>query len=110
MNDILVKKFRKGDLVEVTLGKNKGKRGIIQKVLPTKGKVVVQGINIIKKRTKPTRHSPQAQVLDIECPIDSSNVAHIDPKIGVPTRIGYKFIDNKKVRYSKKSGELIDVI
>jgi large subunit ribosomal protein L24 len=100
-------KFKKGDLVLVIAGKDKGKRGHILKVMPSSMKIVVDGINVMSKRVKPSMENPNPSVMKIEFPIDVSNVSHMDPRTGLKTRVGYKFIDGKKVRFSKKTGETI---
>jgi len=100
-------KFKKGDLVLVIAGKDKGKRGHILKVMPSSMKIVVDGINVMSKRVKPSMENPTPSEMKIEFPIDVSNVSHIDPRTGLRTRIGYKFIEGQKVRFSKKTGETI---
>ena len=108
---VMSKKFKRGDLVLVTVGKDKGKKGNITKVLTSKAKVVIAGINIAKRHTKPNRNLPNGGIISKEMPLSISNLSHIDPKTGLATRIGFKFLeDGKKVRFSKKSGELIDKI
>ena len=77
-------------------------------IIVKKGRAIVEGVNIIKKSTKPTAKSPPGRTLvEMEAPINISNLSLIDPKSGTATRIGYRFVDGKKVRYSKKSGEEI---
>ncbi|AEI88360.1 MAG: 50S ribosomal protein L24 [Candidatus Midichloria mitochondrii] len=105
------KKFRRDDEVFVIAGKDKGKKGKITKVIPDKGRVIVSGINIAKRHVKPSKKVPSGGVIPKEMPMDISNLSHIDPKSGIPTRVGFKFLeDGRKVRYAKKSGELIDKI
>jgi large subunit ribosomal protein L24 len=102
-------KLRKGDSVVVLTGKDKGKKGQITKVIPTERKVLVGGINVVKKHTKPSKMNPNGGIVSMEKPIASSNVAILDPKTDQPTRVGYKVLaDGKKVRFAKKSGEIID--
>jgi len=102
-------KLKVGDNVIVRSGADKGLKGNIIKSYPSKGKVLVQGVNIKHKYVKPSQANPNGGVLPMERPIDSSKVAHIDPKTGLPTRVGYKFLENgTKVRYAKKSGEVLD--
>ncbi|CAL7962917.1 50S ribosomal subunit protein L24 [Alphaproteobacteria bacterium] len=103
-------RLKSGDSVIITAGKDKGKTGVVQKVMPQENKVIVQGINLKKKRLKPNMKNPHAQVADVEFSLHASNVAHIDPKVGSATRVGYKFVDGKKIRYAKKSGEFIDAV
>ena len=81
---------------------------MILAAFPKKQRVIVEGINIVKKHTKPSHANPQGGIIDIEAPIHVSNVMPIDPKTGEPTRVGYKIVDGKKVRYAKKSGEILD--
>ncbi len=96
-------KFKKGDLVLVIAGKDKGKKGHIVKAMPSTMKIVIEGVNVMGKRIK----HPKPSVIQVEHPIHSSNVSHIDPRTGLRTKIGYKFEDNKKVRFSKRTGENI---
>ena len=99
---------KKGDKVQVISGKDKGKQGVILAALPKKNRVLVEGVNIVKKHAKPTQASPQGGIIEKEAPIHVSNVMPLDPKTGVPTRVGYQLVDGKKVRVAKKSGELLD--
>lgn len=100
-------KVKKGDEVIVITGKYKGKKGKILKVFPEKNKIVVSGINLVKKHTKPTQVS-EGGIITKELPIDISNVAHVDPKTGNPTKVAFKFLeDGSKVRIAKKSREII---
>lgn len=100
---------KKGDTVIVNSGKDKGKKGRVLAAYPKKDRVLVEGINLIKKHTRPSQSNPQGGIVTQEAPIHVSNVSHIDPKTGTATRIGYKVLDNgKKVRVAKKSGEVID--
>lgn len=96
-----------GDTVYVISGKDKGKTGKVKKVFTKKGKVVVEGINIVTKHLKPSSVNPQGGVVEQEAAIYSSKVMLFDEKTGKPTRVGHKIVDGKKVRYSKKSGEII---
>lgn len=100
---------KKDDTVIVITGKDKGKKGRVIAAYPRENRVLVEGINMVKKHTKPNQANPQGGIIEQEAPIHASNVMHIDPKSGKPTRIGYKVLDNgKKVRIAKKSGEAID--
>lgn len=99
--------IKKGDNVIVIAGDDKGKKGRVLEVIVKKGRAIVEGVNIIKKSTKPTAKYPQGGIVELEAPVNISNLSLIDPKSGKATRIGYKFVDGKKVRYSKKSGEEI---
>jgi len=100
-------KIRKGDKVRVVTGKNKGKSGDIIKVFPSENKVLVSGINLAKKHTKPSKTS-EGGIIQKELKLDVSNVSHIDPKTNDLTKVGYKILqDGEKVRFAKKSGEII---
>ena len=97
----------KGDKVIVIAGRDKGKTGTIQKVIPEQNRVVVEGINLRKKTNKPSQKNPDGGIVEIYAPIDASNVMLIDPKTKQPTRIGHKDVKGKKVRYAKKSGTVL---
>lgn len=99
---------KKGDTVKVITGKDKGKQGVILEAFPKKERVIVEGVNIVKKHAKPSQDNPQGGIINKEAPIHVSNVMPIDPKTGEPTRVGYKIVDGKKVRIAKKSGEVLD--
>ncbi|WP_453992418.1 50S ribosomal protein L24 [Bacillus nitroreducens] len=99
---------KKGDKVQVISGKDKGKQGVILESFPKKDRVVVEGVNIVKKHSKPSQANPQGGIISQEAPIHVSNVMPLDPKTGTPTRVGYKEVDGKKVRVAKKSGEVLD--
>ena len=99
-------RIKKGDQVIVITGRDKGKTGEVIKSMPKENKVIVQGINLVKRHTKPTQESAGG-IVTKEAPIHVSNVALIDPKDGKATRVGFKVEDGKKVRVSKRSGEVI---
>ena len=99
---------KKGDKVQVISGKDKGKQGVILAAFPKENRVIVEGVNIVKKHSKPSQLNPQGGIITKEAPSHGSNVMPLDPKTGVPTRVGYKVEDGKKVRVAKKSGELLD--
>ncbi|AIY04016.1 50S ribosomal protein L24 [Planococcus sp. PAMC 21323] len=99
---------KKGDTVKVISGKDKGKTGVVLTALPKKDRVLVEGVNIIKKHTKPNQANPQGGIVSQEAAIHVSNVMLLDPKSGEPTRVSYKVEDGKKVRVAKKSGEKLD--
>jgi large subunit ribosomal protein L24 len=99
---------KKGDKVMVISGKDKGKQGVVLASYPKKDRVLVEGVNVVKKHSKPSQANPQGGILSHEAPIHVSNVMPLDPKSGEPTRVGYKVVDNKKVRVAKKSGETLD--
>ncbi len=98
--------LRKGDMVMVVSGADKGKKGNVVEVILGKHRVIVEDVNIVKKHRKPTQNTPGG-IIEIPAPIHISNVMLVDPKSGEPTRIGRKNVDGKNVRYSKKSGEII---
>ena len=102
-------KIKKGDRVVIIAGKDKGVQGEVTKVLVDEDRVVVQGANIVTRNAKPTQFD-QGGLKRFEAPIHVSNVAHVDPRDGKPTRVGFKTDDNgRKVRIAKRSGEAIDV-
>ena len=101
-------KLKKGDKVVVLAGRDKGKEGDVLQVMPKDGRAVVSGVNVVIRHTRQTQ-TQQGGRLSKEAPIDLSNIALVDPKDGGPTRVGFKFLeDGSKVRYAKKSGEVID--
>ena len=100
-------KIKKGDNVVVITGRDKGKTGSVLQVNPTEMRVVVQGVNVAKRHTKPRPGQPGG-VVEKELPIHVSNVAHVDPKDNTPTRVGYKVVDGRKLRVAVRSGEMID--
>ena len=101
-------KVKKGDKVVVLTGKDKGKSGEVLKAIPAEGRVIVAGVNMVKKHEKPSQMS-QGGIREFETSIDVSNLAHVDPKDGKATRVGFKVLkDGKKVRVSKRSGEVLD--
>ncbi|MDC3414631.1 50S ribosomal protein L24 [Aquibacillus sp. 3ASR75-11] len=99
---------KKGDKVMVISGKDSGKQGTILESYPKKDRVLVEGVNVVKKHAKPSQDNPQGGILNQEAPIHVSNVMPIDPKSGEPTRVGYEERNGKKVRIAKKSGEALD--
>jgi large subunit ribosomal protein L24 len=101
--------IRKGDRVIVTTGRDKGKKGEVLKVFPGEDRALVQGVNMVKRHQRQTQ-TQAAGIVPKEAPIHLSNIAHVDPKSGNATRIGFKVLgDGRKVRFAKKSGEVIDV-
>ena len=99
--------IKKGDTVYVNAGNDKGKTGKVLTVIPAKDRVIVEGVNVVSKHTKPNAKQPQGGIVKQEAGIHVSNVQLIDPSQNKPTRVGYKFVDGKKIRYAKKSGEEI---
>lgn len=100
--------IKTGDKVKVITGKDKGKEGVVKAVFPKKNRVIVEGANMMKKHQKPSTFEPNGGILETEAPIHASNVMLIDASTGEPTRVGYKVEDGKKVRVSKKSGEVLN--
>jgi len=101
-------KIRKGDRVVVLTGKDKGRQGSVLKVLPKESRVVVEGLNMVQRHTRPTQADPQGGIKHKEAPLHVSNVALVDPKSGGPTKVGFRIEGGKKVRFAKKSGEVIN--
>ena len=100
--------IKKGDTVIVNAGDNKGQTGKVVKVLVSKNRAVVEGVNMISKSQKPSAKNPQGGIVKVEAPIHISNLNVVDPKTGKATRIGRRLNENGKlVRYAKKSGEEI---
>lgn len=101
-------KIKKGDTVIVIAGNDKGKVGVVEKAFPKLNKVVVNGVNLRKKHQKPRQNNPEGQIVEIYAPIDVSNIAYYDTKAKKASRIGYRIVDGKKVRYSKETDKQID--
>ncbi len=100
--------IKKGDIVYVNAGDDKGKKGKILRVIPKTNRAIVEGINMVSKHTKPNANNPEGGIIKKEAAIHISNLMLIDPSTGKPTRVGRKKnADNKLVRYSKKSKEEI---
>jgi large subunit ribosomal protein L24 len=100
---------RRGDSVVVVAGKDKGKEGEVIKVFPEEQRVLVRGVNVMKKHTKQSAANPQGGIVQKEASIHVSNVMHRDPESGKPTRMGHKMLkDGSKIRFAKKSGSTID--
>lgn len=101
-------KIKKGDKVVVITGRDKGKSGEVLRVSPTEGRAVVRGINLVKRHTKATMQS-EGGIIPKEAAIQLSNLQIADPKDGKPSRVGFKILDDgRKVRFAKRSGDLID--
>ena len=104
----MANKFKKGDRVIVMTGRDKGKTGDIVKAIPETGKVIVQGVNMVRRHTRPSTASAGG-IVEKEAPIHHSNLAIVDPKDNVATRVGFRTLDDgTKVRFAKRSGEVID--
>jgi large subunit ribosomal protein L24 len=101
-------KIRKGDKVKIISGKDKGKIAPVLKVLKDSNKIVVEGVNIAKKHVKPGTVSKEGGIIKIEKPIDVSNVMYFDEKLNKTVRLGFKVVNGKKYRVSKKTGEIVD--
>src|SRR5260221_14486661 len=101
-------KIKKGDQVIVITGRDRGKTGEVFEVMPQENRLKVRGVNIVKRHTRASA-TQQGGIVEVEAPINVSNVAHVDPKTQKPTRVGFKFLaDGRKVRFAKQSGEIID--
>lgn len=101
-------RIRKGDRVVVLSGRDKGRNGEVLKMLPSEGRAIVQGVNSVRRHQKQTQ-TQEGGIISKELSIDLSNLALEDPKDGKPTRVGFKVLnDGKKVRFAKRSGEVID--
>jgi large subunit ribosomal protein L24 len=100
-------KIKKGDRVVVLTGKDKGRQGAVLKVFPKEQRVLVEGLNIVQRHTRPTQFDPQGGIKNKEAPIHVSNVAVVDSQ-GKPTRVGFRLEGDKKVRFAKTTGEVIN--
>lgn len=103
-------KIKKGDNVMVLAGKDRGKTGVIESVNPDNSRIVVKGIAKAKKHVKPNRKNPAGGIIDINLPIDSSNVAIVCPGCGKPTRIGYKVAEGTKTRICRRCSQSVEVV
>jgi large subunit ribosomal protein L24 len=102
-------KVKKGDRVVVIAGRDKGKSGEVLRVYPSEARVLVAGVNVVKRHQRQTARV-QGGIVSKEAPLHLSKIAHVDPKTGGPTRIGFKVLgDGRRVRFAKKSGEVLDV-
>ena len=102
-------KIKKGDKVTVITGRDKGKTGEVVQMLPKDDRVIVRGINIVKRHTRASQNTPGG-IVEKEAAIHISNIAHIDPKSDQPTRVGYRTDEaGRKLRFARRSGEVIDV-
>ena len=100
-------KIKKGDRVVLLTGRDKGRQGEVTRVFPKEERLIVQGLNLVKRHTRPSQTDPQGGIKTKEAPVHVSNVAYVD-RNGEPTRVGFRIEGDKKVRYAKKSGEVID--
>ena len=100
-------KIKSGDIVRVIAGDHKGSEGKIVRVLREKNKAIVEGVNMVSKHTKPSEKNPQGGIVKKEAPIHVSNLSLIDPKSKEATKVGFKQEGDKKVRFSKKSNQVL---
>ena len=100
-------RIKKGDKVVVITGSEKGKEGVVSKVRPREEKVIIEGLNLVKKHVKPNQAEPEGKITEKEAPIHISNVALVDPKTKKATKVRYEIKDGKKVRVAKKSSTVI---
>ena len=100
-------KIKSGDTVKVIAGDHKGSEGKVLKVLIDKNKAIIEGVNLVKKHTKPSAKNPQGGIVKKEAPIHISNITLLDPQSNVPTKVAYKVEGDKKVRVSKKSNQVL---
>lgn len=100
-------KIKKGDKVVVLAGRDKGKTGEVLRVIPSENRVMVAGVNTVQRHQRQTAQQ-QGGIIAKAAPIDLSNIALADPKDGKPTRVGFRFDDGKKVRFAKRSGEVLN--
>ena len=100
-------KIKSGDTVKIIAGDHKGSEGKVLRVYREKNKAVVEGVNMVSKHTKPSAKNPQGGIVKKEAPLHISNIALIDPKSKKPTRVGIKVEGDKKVRFSKKSNQVL---
>jgi large subunit ribosomal protein L24 len=100
-------KIKTGDTVVVTTGEHKGSEGRVMKVFLDTNKAIVEGVNLVKKHEKPSAANPQGGIIEKEAPLQISNLSLIDPKSGEPTRVGFRMENGEKVRYSKKSNQVL---
>lgn len=101
-------KIKKGDRVVVTTGRDRGRQGEVLRVLRADDRVIVQGVNVVKRHQRPSAQHPGG-ILEKEASIHISNVAHVDPSNNTATRVGYRTLeDGRKVRFAKRSGEVLD--
>jgi len=100
-------KIKSGDTVVVTAGDHKGSEGRVMRVILEKNKAIVEGVNMVSKHEKPSAENPQGGIQKKEAAIHISNLSLIDPKTGEATRVGYRMEDGKKVRFTKKSNQVI---
>jgi len=102
-------KIRKGDRVVVLAGRDKGRQGEVYQVMPREDRALVRGVNMVKRHTRPSAQNTEGGIISKEASVHLSNLSLLDPKDGKPTRVGFKTLDDgRKVRFAKRSGDLID--
>ena len=101
-------KIKKNDTVLITCGKDRGKSGKVTQSLPKIGKVIIAGLNTVKKHSRPSKKNPQGGIIDLHAPLQASNVIIICPRCNKTTRVGYKLTEKSKLRVCKKCGESLD--
>ena len=102
-------KIRKNDNVVITAGKDKGKKGKVRRAFPKEGKLVVEGVNMIKRHSRARRAARQSGIIELEAPLHASNVMLLCNKCGKPTRIGFRYLDDsRRVRVCRSCQEVID--
>lgn len=101
-------KIKKGDTVKVIAGDSKGKIGKVLQVLAKENRVIVEGVNVVSRHTRPSNAYPEGGIIKKEAPIHISNVMLVDPETSEATKVGHKIVDGKKVRYAKKTGNVLD--
>ena len=104
----MASRIRKNDTVQIMAGKDKGKTGEVLQVFPKENRVTVRSLNMIKRHIKPNQQRQQGGIIEKEAPLQISNVMPLDPEDGRPTRIGFKVVEGKKVRVSKRTGKVLD--
>ena len=100
-------KIKSGDTVVVTAGEHKGSEGKVMKVMLDKNKAIVEGVNMVSKHEKPSANNPQGGIVKKEAALHISNLSLVDPKTGTATRVGYRIEEGKKVRFTKKSNQVL---
>jgi large subunit ribosomal protein L24 len=100
-------KIRRGDMVQVLSGKDRGKQGKVLRGLPAEEKVVVEGVRVVKKHQKPTGAARRGGIIELTLPVPAAKVQLVCPSCSRPTRVGYKVTDDKKERVCKKCGEVV---
>ncbi len=103
----MANKIKKGDRVVILTGRSKGHKGDVLEMFLTENRAIVQGANMVKRHQRASQ-TVEGGIIEKEASVDLSNIAHLDPKDDRPTRVGFKVVDGKKIRYAKRSGESLD--